>query len=163
MSSVQSQITISGVSLLDNNARLFNAGVIYVMLKPWDVRGKAEGMLPVVDALNKIAAGTLDAKVLVVPPPPIQGLGQSGGFQGAVELQDGSFGYAKLQQVTDRVDRDANAQSELKNLFSTYRSQAPQVLAAVNRTKSRALGVPVGAAYDTLQTYLVFLCQSLTK
>ena len=152
--SVESQITISGVSLLDNNATLFNAGVIYVMLKPWDVRGKAEGMLPVYDDLNKIAASTLDAKVLVVPPPPIQGLGQSGGFQGAVELQDGSFDYAKLQQVTDLVDRDGNAQSELKNLFSTYRSQAPQVLAAVNRTKSRALGVPVGAAYDTLQTYL---------
>ena len=152
--SVENQISISGVSLLDNNATLSNAGVIYVMLKPWDVRGKAEGMLPVYGDLNKIAAGTLDAKVLVVPPPPIQGLGQSGGFQGAVELQDGSFDYAKLQQVADLVDRDGNAQSELRNLFSSYRSQAPQVLAAVDRTKARALGVPVGDAYDTLQTYL---------
>jgi hydrophobic/amphiphilic exporter-1 (mainly G- bacteria), HAE1 family len=152
--SVENQISISGVSLLDNNATLSNAGVIYVMLKPWDVRGRAEGMLPVYGDLNKIAAGTLDAKVLVVPPPPIQGLGQSGGFQGAVELQDGSFDYAKLQQVADLVDRDGNAQSELRNLFSSYRSQAPQVLAAVDRTKARALGVPVGDAYDTLQTYL---------
>ena len=152
--SVENQITISGVSLLDNNATLFNAGVIYVMLKPWDVRGKAEGLLPVYNALNKIAADMPAAKVLVVPPPPIQGLGQSGGFQGVVELQDGSFDYAKLQQVTDLVDRDGNSQSELKNLFSTYRSQAPQVLAVVNRTKARALGVPISDAYDTLQTYL---------
>jgi HAE1 family hydrophobic/amphiphilic exporter-1 len=151
---VESQIAISGVSLLDNNATLFNAGVIYVMLKPWDVRGKKEGLLPMYRELTKVAAGTLDAKVLVVPPPPIQGLGQSGGFQGVVELQDGSFDYAKLQQVTDLVDRDGNAQSGLRNLFSTYRSQAPQVLAAVSRTKARALGVPIGAAYDTLQTYL---------
>jgi HAE1 family hydrophobic/amphiphilic exporter-1 len=59
-----------------------------------------------------------------------------------------------LQQVADLVDRDGNAQSELRNLFSSYRSQAPQVLAAVDRTKARALGVPVGDAYDTLQTYL---------
>ncbi len=152
--SVENQITISGVSLLDNNATLFNAGVIYVMLKPWDVRGKAESFLPVYNDLNKIAAKMQGAKVLVVPPPPIQGLGQSGGFQGVVELQDGSFDYAKLQQVTDLVDRDGNAQSELKNLFSTYRAQAPQVVAVVDRTKARALGVSIGDAYDTLQTYL---------
>jgi HAE1 family hydrophobic/amphiphilic exporter-1 len=152
--SVENVVTLSGVSLLDNNATLFNAGAVYVILKPWDVRGSKEGLLPVYLALNKIAASTTDAKVLVVPPPPIQGLGQSGGFQGVVELQDGSFDYTKLQQVADRVTRDANSQSELSNVFTTYRSQAPQVFAAVDRTKAEALGVPVGEADDTLQTYL---------
>jgi len=152
--SVENQITVSGVSLLDNSATLFNAGVIYVMLKPWDVRGSKEGLLPVYKELSGIAASTPGAKILVVPPPPIQGLGQSGGFQGVAELQDGSFDYAKLQQVADLVTRDANSQSGLANVFTTYRSQAPQVSFVVDRTKARALGVPVGDAYDTLQSYL---------
>ncbi|HTO62449.1 MAG TPA: efflux RND transporter permease subunit [Bradyrhizobium sp.] len=152
--SVENQITVSGVSLLDNSATLFNAGVIYVMLKPWDVRGSKEGLLAVYKELSEIAASTPGAKILVVPPPPIQGLGQSGGFQGVAELQDGSFDYAKLQQVSDLVTRDANSQSGLTNVFTTYRSQAPQVSFVVDRTKARSLGVAVGDAYDTLQSYL---------
>ena len=33
---------------------------------------------------------------MVVVPPPIQGLGLSGGFQMQVELQDGSFDYRQV-------------------------------------------------------------------
>ncbi len=151
---VANQITISGVSLLDNSASLANAGVIYVILKPWGVRGSKESLLPLYEKFNKIAAADTGAKILVVVPPPIPGLGSSGGFQGVVELQDGSFDYTKLQQVSDLVDRDGNAQSELKNLFSTYRAQAPQMLASIDTTKARSLGVSVSDVYDTLQTYL---------
>jgi hydrophobic/amphiphilic exporter-1 (mainly G- bacteria), HAE1 family len=151
---VSSQIAISGVSLLDNNAALANAGVIYVMLDPWGVRGKKEGLLPLYKEFNEIAARETQAKVLVVVPPPIPGLGQSGGFQGVVELRDGSFDYTKLQQVSDLVNRDGNAQAGLTHLFSTYRSQAPQLLAEVDHSKARSLGVSVSDVYDTLQTYL---------
>jgi HAE1 family hydrophobic/amphiphilic exporter-1 len=152
--SVQDDITISGTSLLDNSASLVNAGVIYVMLKPWEERGSAEGMLPVYRSLSKIAASVPEAKVIVVPPPPIQGLGQSGGFQGVLELRDGSFDYTKLQSVADLVGRDGNAQSGLSGIFTTYRSQAPQLLANIDRTKARGLDVPIGDVYSTLQTYL---------
>ena len=151
---VKDQISISGVSLLDNSASLANAGVIYVMLNSWEERGKAEGLLPLYKKFNQIAAGTMGAKVLVVVPPPIQGLGSSGGFQGVVELQDGSFDYQKLQQVSDLVDRDGNSQSELAQLFTTYRSQAPQLTAEIDRTKAQSLGLSVSDVYDTLQTYL---------
>ena len=151
---VESAISISGVSLLDNSASLANAGVLYVMLKPWAVRGSAEGLMPMYQALTKIAKATPGATVAVLPPPPIQGLGQSGGFQGVLELRDGSFDYSKLQQVADLMDRDGDSQSGLENIFTTYRSQAPQLLADVDRTKASALNVPIGNVYDTLQTYL---------
>jgi HAE1 family hydrophobic/amphiphilic exporter-1 len=151
---VSSAISISGVSLLDNSASLANAGVLYVMLNPWGERGSKEGLLPMYKALTKLGKETPGATVVVLPPPPIQGLGQSGGFQGVLELQDGSFDYAKLQQVADLVDRDGDSQSGLENIFTTYRSQAPQLEAEVDRTKASALNVPIGDAYDTLQTYL---------
>jgi HAE1 family hydrophobic/amphiphilic exporter-1 len=151
---VKDQITISGVSLLDNSASLANAGVIYVMLQPWGERGSKEGLLPMYKTLSKIAHETEGAKVLVVPPPPIPGLGSSGGFQGVVELQDGSFDYTKLQYVTDMVNGDANTQSGIQNVFSTYRALAPQLTVDIDRTKARALGVSIDDANATLQTYL---------
>lgn len=151
---VESDITISGISLMDNSASLPNAGAIYVMLKPWDERGAKWGLLPVYKSLSQIAHQVTQAKVVVVPPPPIQGLGSSGGFQGVVELQDGSFDYTKLQYAADMVDRDGNAQSGLSSLFTTYRSQAPQLEADPDLTKAQAVGVSANNLYSTLQTYL---------
>ncbi|KTD20210.1 RND multidrug efflux transporter Mex [Legionella lansingensis] len=151
---VENVISIDGISLLDNNSSLANAGVIYVMFKDWSVRGKGEDLLSLYNKLNDIAMNTLDAKVLVVVPPPIQGLGLSGGFQMQVELQDGTFDYRKLQDVTDQMVNHASQQPELQKAMTSFRASVPQVAAPINRTKAESLGVTVGDAFDTLQTYL---------
>ncbi len=151
---VENIIAIDGISLLDNNANLANAGVLYVMLKDWSVRGKGEDLLSLYNKLNDIATNTLSAKVLVMVPPPIQGLGASGGFQMQLELQDGSFDYHKLQTATDELIRYANQQPELKRLMTSFRGSVPQVSAPINRYKAESLGVSVGDASDALQTYL---------
>jgi HAE1 family hydrophobic/amphiphilic exporter-1 len=152
--SVSSDLTISGSSLMDNSASLANAGIIYVMLKPWAERGSKEGLLPVYKELNELAATEPEAKVVAVPPPPIQGLGQSGGFQGVLELRDGSFDYTKLQYIADQLVRAGNAQSGLAGLFTTYRALAPQLIANIDRTKARGLDVEIGNVHDALQTFL---------
>ena len=154
MPAVESDITISGTSLMDNSASLANAGIVYIMLKPWEERGSKEGLLPVYKQLSALARTVTEAQVVVVPPPPIQGLGASGGFQGVLELRDGSFDYTKLQYIADQLVRNGDAQSGLSGLFTTYRAQAPQLSFDINRTKARGLGVRVGDAYSTLQTYL---------
>lgn len=151
---IENVIAIDGVSLLDNNTNLANAGVLYVMFKDWSVRGKAEDLPALYAKLSEIAAKTLDAKVTVVVPPPIQGLGLSGGFQMQVELQDGSFDYRKLQEVTDQLIHRGNSVPELQKLMTSFRASVPQVSAPINRTKAETLGVTLGDAFDTLQTYL---------
>lgn len=151
---IENVIAIDGISLLDNNSNLSNAGVLYVMFKDWSVRGKKENLLAMYTNLNKIASETLNAKVTVVLPPPIQGLGLSGGFQMQLELQDGSFDYRKLQQVTDQMVRYGNQLPELQKVITSFRATVPQVSAPINRTKAETLGVSIGDAYDTLQTYL---------
>lgn len=151
---IENVIAIDGVSLLDNNSNLANAGILYVMFKDWSVRGKSEDLLALYTKLNDIAAKTLNAKILVVVPPPIQGLGLSGGFQMQVELQDGSFDYHKLQKVTDQMINYGNQLPELQKLMTSFRSAVPQVSAPINRIKAESLGVPIGDAFDTLQTYL---------
>ncbi len=147
-------IAIDGISLLDNNASLANAGVLYVIFKDWSVRGKDASLRALYNKLNDIAQKTLDAKILVVIPPAIQGLGMSGGFQMQLELQDGSFDYRKLQAATDLLIKYGSQQPELQRLMTSFRSEAPQLWAPVNRTKAESLGVTVGDASNTLQTYL---------
>lgn len=151
---VENVIAIDGISLLDNNSSLANAGVVYIMFKDWSLRGKGEDLRSLYNQFNDIATKTLDAKVLVVVPPPIQGLGLSGGFQMQVELQDGSFDYLKLQKVTDQLVQFGTLQPALQKLMTSFRAAVPQVLAPFNRLKAESLGVTVGDAFDTLQTYL---------
>lgn len=151
---VANVISIDGISLLDNNANLANAGVVYIIFKDWSVRGKGEDLKSLYTRFSEIAAQTLNAKVLVVVPPPIQGLGLSGGFQMQVEMQDGSFDYLKLQKVTDQLVKQGNALPELQKVMTSFRAAVPQVSAPINRSKAESLGVSVGSAFDTLQTYL---------
>jgi HAE1 family hydrophobic/amphiphilic exporter-1 len=147
-------IAIDGVSLMDNNTPLSNAGILYVMFKDWSVRGKGEDLASLYLKLSDMAAATLSAKVMVVVPPPIQGLGLSGGFQMQVELKDGSFDYPKLQNITDTLIQRGSSQPEVKKLMTSFRASVPQVSAPINRTKAESLGVNLGDAFDTLQTYL---------
>lgn len=151
---VENVIAINGVSLLDNNSNLANAGVIYIMFVDWSKRGKGEDLLSLYTRMNEIAQKTLEAKVMVLVPPPIQGLGLSGGFQMQIELQDGTFDYQKLQKVTDQLINGSKQYPAVQSMITSFRASVPQLGAPINRTKAEALGVTVGAAFDTLQTYL---------
>ncbi|OGV34607.1 MAG: transporter [Legionellales bacterium RIFCSPHIGHO2_12_FULL_35_11] len=151
---VDNVIGIDGISLLDNSANLANAGVIYVTFKSWSERGKKQNLIVMYEALNKLANEVMDASVMVVVPPPIQGLGLSGGFQLQVEVKDGSFDYEKLQDATDQLINISKNRPELAHLMTSFRASVPQVSAPINRTKAESLGVSLSDAFDTLQTYL---------
>ena len=95
-------ITIAGISALDNSAPLANAGVAYIILKDWSERGKGQDLLSLFIGLNRALDAIEEARILVLPPPPIQGIGNAGGFTMQVELRDGSFDLAKLQAIVER-------------------------------------------------------------
>ncbi|HEV2436049.1 MAG TPA: efflux RND transporter permease subunit, partial [Verrucomicrobiae bacterium] len=78
---VDRAIAIGGISPLDNSASLANAGIVYFMLKDWSQRGKGEDLKSIYLAFSRKLAQFQDAGTLVLVPPPIQGLGLSGGFQ----------------------------------------------------------------------------------
>lgn len=151
---IENVIAINGVSVLDNNANLANAGVLYIMFKDWSVRGKNEDLPSLYKKLNEIAENTLNAKILVMIPPPIQGLGNAGGFQMQIELEDGSFDYRKLQAATDLLVLYGSEHPALSHLMTSFRSSAPQVFAPVDRVKAKSLGVAVEDAMDAIETYV---------
>jgi HAE1 family hydrophobic/amphiphilic exporter-1 len=152
---VQDVVCISGISVLDNSASLSNAGVAYVVLKDWSERTSSnQGLLGMFRALTAAVAPIEDATILVVPPPAIQGIGNSGGFSMQVELRDGSGDFSKLQSVTQTIVGDARSQSALARLNTTIRTRVPQMTVAVNRTKAEELGISTGQVFQTLATYV---------
>src|SRR5262245_38692843 len=88
---VQQVVTIAGVSPLDNNATLASAGLAYIILKDWSERAAGEDLASLYKTLNDKLAVTGEGRVLILPPPPIQGIGNAGGFTMQLELRDGSF------------------------------------------------------------------------
>ena len=110
---VKQVITIAGISVLDNSATLANAGVNYVIFDDWSKRDKAKGqdLKSLLLGLQNKIESIPDGKAFVLVPPPIQGIGNAGGFQMQVQLLGGSFNYTKLNEVTDSVIRTAKAES----------------------------------------------------
>ena len=151
---VEYAVAISGMSLLESSASLANAGVAYLVLKDWSDRGDGEDLLSIYNNLNAKLKDLQEAHTLVVIPPPVPGIGLSGGFEMMIEVTDGSFDYQELQQVTDAIAAAASSQPEVRNAFSTFSAQAPQVSVIVNRSQTEVFGVAVGDLFSTLQAYL---------
>jgi hydrophobic/amphiphilic exporter-1 (mainly G- bacteria), HAE1 family len=151
---VENVIAISGVSALDNNSTLPNAGVAYVVLKDWSVRGKGEDLLSLFQQFNRDFAVITEARTVVFPPPPIQGIGNAAGFAMQIELRDGSFDLTKLQSVTNAVVKDAQTQSGLQRVTTSYRSTVPQMKVDVDRAKAETLQVSIDDVFATLGAYL---------
>ncbi len=151
---VDQSISIGGLSALDNSASLANAGMIYFVLKDWSKRGKGEDLKTIYETFSRKLAQFQDASTFVLVPPPIQGLGLSGGFQMQVELTDGTFDFTRLQRGTDAVVATARTNAAIMAAFTPFRSSVPQIAVTVDRTEAETLNVPVGDVYETLQTYL---------
>ncbi|GLK85345.1 efflux RND transporter permease subunit [Ancylobacter defluvii] len=152
---VENVIAISGVSVLDNNATLPNAGVAYVMLKDWDVRDKAgQGLLEIYTSLNRELQQIQEATTFVLVPPPIQGIGNASGFTMMVESRDGSFDFPKLQSVTQQITENAGSQSAIQHLSTSFRANVPQLFMSIDRVKAETLGVTVGQVFSTIQGYV---------
>jgi HAE1 family hydrophobic/amphiphilic exporter-1 len=149
-SSVDQVIAIAGVSALDNNATLANAGVAYVVLKDWSERDNLQTVFP---RLSQ-ALAAVDARVITLPPPPIQGIGNAGGFTMQVELKDGSTDLAKLQSITNAIVGNAQSQTALQRVSTSFRAAAPQLRIDVDRVKAQTLHVSVDQVFSTLATYL---------
>lgn len=151
---VSQVITIAGISALDNSASLANAGVAYIILKDWSARGQGEDLRSLVYGLNDKLSVILEARTLVLPPPPIQGIGNAAGFAMQLELRDGNNDYAKLQAITNAVVSNAQSQSALQRVQSPFRANVPQLDVEVDRIKTQILHVTTDQVFSALGSYI---------
>jgi hydrophobic/amphiphilic exporter-1 (mainly G- bacteria), HAE1 family len=147
-------IGTGGPSPLDGDVSLANAGIVYLMLKNWDMRGKGEDLPHIYQNLSAQLNRMQEARTRLLIPPPIQGLGAANGFQMQVELTDGSYDFARLQAITDHMVQEANAAPEIDDAFTAFRANVPQLSLTVDRAQAATLNVDVGDVYNLLQSSL---------
>ncbi len=148
-------IGFSGLSV-QGFVNLSNAAVLFFPLKSFDERKTKDlSAGAIAQALNKKFSAIQDAVIFAVPPPPVQGLGTTGGFK--LFLQDrAAHGYDELARVTGEVLNKARQQRELNPYatYTTFQNSVPQLFADVDRVKAKRQGVPLSEVFDTLQAYL---------
>ncbi len=103
--------------------------------------------------LNGRFASLQEAFVAIFPPPPVQGLGQVGGFK--LYVQDrASAGFEELYGAVQNSIGQGYQRPELAGLFSSFQVNVPQIDTDVDRERVKTYGVPLTSVFDTLQVYL---------
>ena len=131
-----------------------NSGQIFVIFDPFPDRLKHHQQTKTIIAdLRKTLAGIYGADVKVIPPPPVRGIGSTGGFKLIVEDQNGA-GAPALEAAANKLSQAAAGTPEITSAFASFNTKTPRLHAEIDRAKAEILGVPDSAVFDTLQTYL---------
>ncbi len=129
-----------------------NAGVIWVNLKDWSER-HGKDMSPAAVAAHAFGAGAKvrDAFILAFEPPPIEGLGATGGFEAYIQSRAGGD-YKALEAAAQQLAAAAAQRKELMGVTSTFSASVPQMRVDLNREQAKLLGVNVTDVFDALQS-----------
>ena len=131
-----------------------NSAAAYVPLKSFEEREKLGVTIGSIMAeATKATADIDEARLLVVPPPLIQGIGSAGGYR--IMVQDrGNHGYGDLGKVSFGLIGKANVTPGLKQVYSFFDTGTPSVFTNIDRAKADLLGVPPSQVFEALQVYL---------
>ena len=145
-------VTIGGYSFLDA-ANVSTISSTFVVYDDWSKRGSALSQEKIVAGLNRELSAIQEAQAFVVIPPPIRGLGQTGGFQMLVEDKNG-LGMQELQRATYELIGSGSSGQDLQGIATTFNVSSPQLYLDIDRTKAQSFGVPVNNVFETLRGYL---------
>ena len=145
---------ISGLNIISGSNRS-NAGTIFVNLKPWDDR-KGDGH-HAQDIMNKLRVMTSDikeARILVIAPPAIPGLGATAGFTFELQQTSSADDAKQFEKVAQAFIAKLNQQPEIGAAYTFFTSRSPSYQVDVDKEQAKKLGVSVSEAYTTLSTFL---------
>lgn len=150
---VEHVTTVVGFNLLSTVHTTYN-GFFFITLKPWDERTTpATQYRNILRRINARLAAIPEGMAFAFSPPAIPGVGTSGGVN--FVLQDRSGGTVQFLAENTKAFMDAAAQRpELEHISTTLLPSVPQIRLEVDRVKAMTQGVPIDAAYNTLQTFL---------
>jgi hydrophobe/amphiphile efflux-1 (HAE1) family protein len=131
-----------------------NAAVVFTPLFPFKERAaRGESAQVITNNLNQKFAAIQDAFVISVSPPPVRGIGTTGGFK--MEVQDTHGGdLAQLEAIAQSIVGAANQAPGLAGVFTTFNTKTPKVYADIDRVRAEMLGVNTDDVFQTLEVYL---------
>jgi hydrophobic/amphiphilic exporter-1 (mainly G- bacteria), HAE1 family len=132
-----------------------NVGTLFVNLKTWDDRKSKEMQLQnIIAEIQKRTADIKEARILVIAPPAIPGLGQTAGFTFELQQTTSSDNIQQFEAVARKFLADVNQRPEIGGAFTFFTTKTPSYQVDVDKEKAKQLGVPVNAVYSTLSTML---------
>ncbi len=131
-----------------------DSGFMFVTLAPFAERN-AQGLPAGVVArnLNMRLAALQGARIFVVSPPPVRGIGTAGGWKMMLEDQR-SRGPRALETAAGQMVAEASKIPGLLNVFSLYNTRTPSVYVDIDRFKASMLGVPPERVFQAMQVYV---------
>jgi hydrophobic/amphiphilic exporter-1 (mainly G- bacteria), HAE1 family len=154
---VQSCTTVVGYNLISAVTNTYS-GFFFITLKPWDERYKlsnvkTENALAIFHALNAKLRTLPECEGFAFPPPPIPGIGTSGGA--TFILQDRSGGSVDfLEQNMKTFIEAAKKRPEISRIQSTFNASVPQRFVKVDKDRTLKQGVELSSVYQTIQTFM---------
>ena len=131
-----------------------NAGVIFTALESFEERNdKGVTYEGIQQSLTSSLSKMTDAYVIVIPPPPVRGIGNAGGFK--LMLQDrGGLGNEQLLKSAYELMGAANQDPTMTNVFTFFNTSSPQLFFDLDKEKAQKLGVPIEEVSSALEVYL---------
>lgn len=130
-----------------------NSATIFVQLKKWDERKRTS--LQLVGLLQaKLSANFKEANIVVIPPPPIPGLGSTAGFSFILEEKQAGGDIKNFEKVLYKFIGEVNKRPEIGKAFSFFTARTPAYQLTIDREKAKRLGVSLSDVNNALQTYM---------
>ncbi len=137
-----------------SQTRAANSAAAYFVLDDFKARAhNGQKLDQLIAEATKATADVTDARIMIVKPPLIQGIGSAGGYRMMIQDQDGK-GYKELQQAAYGVIGTANQTKGLQAVYTFFETATPRVYADIDRAKAALIGVPPARVFEALQVYL---------
>ena len=148
---IRDWVVVGGTSLLTGNT-IPNAVTAFVIFEDWSKRPDISEA-DIIGGLNQAFAALPEGQTLVVPPPPIMGIGNAGGFDMMVEDRK-NLGADALEEAVRLMEQAAAQRPELSGVLSLYSADTPQLYVALDRTRAMSRGLDLSSVFTALQTAL---------
>ena len=150
---VESVVAFPGLSV-NGMVNIPNAAVMFTMLKPFDERkDPSMSAFAIAGRLMGRFSQIPDGFAGIFPPPPVPGLGSTGGFKLQIEDRAG-LGFEELAKAQGAIMAKAMQAPELAGMLASFQVNAPQVQVDIDRVKAKSQGVPLNTIFETLQVNL---------
>ncbi len=132
-----------------------NSGTLFCQLKPWAQRTDPSMQIDsIVAQFQKKFAAIKEANIIVIPPPPIPGMGTASGFSFMIEQKQSNDDIKDFERVVKQFMMEANKRPEIARAFTFFTAKAPGYKINVDRVKCERMGVSTADVFGTIQTLM---------